>query len=274
VDSDEVQVTDHDIKDPFPDFEAVDEIYHFASRASPMEFESHGIDIALTNAEGTKHALDCAVDHQATLLLASTSEVYGDPEVHPQDEEYNGNVNVRGVRSPYDEGKRYAEALAYTYYREKGLDVRTARIFNTYGPRMRKDDGRVVPNFVTQSLSDGDITVHGDGSQTRTFCYYSDMIRGIRALMTADRARMAGNVVNLGGTREIEIFELAKLVTSVVDTGSDITFTERPEDDPEVRLPDIERARELLDWEPRIDLRDGIERTVDWFEANVNREVS
>ena len=248
----------------------VDEIYHLASRASPTDFTQFPVRIALTNTEGTRNLLDHARDCDARMLYASTSEVYGDPEVHPQPEWYNGNVNIRGPRGCYDESKRFGETLTVAYHREYDLDVRTARIFNTYGPRMRADDGRVVPNFVSQALRGDDLTVYGDGSQTRSFCYVSDMVDGIRALMTT--GGLAGEVVNLGNQNEVTINTLAETIREVCDTDSSLTREPLPEDDPERRRPDLSRARRDLGFEPSVGLRKGLERTVDYFASALDRD--
>lgn len=265
VESDRFDSLEHDVREPFPELGDVDHVYHFASRASPKDFGSHAVEIALTNSEGTHNALEYARDHDARAILASTSEIYGDPEVHPQTEEYNGNVNVRGPRAPYDESKRFSEALAVAFRQQYDVDIRTVRIFNTYGPRMRPDDGRVVPNFLSQALRGDDLTVYGDGTQTRSFCYVDDLVRGIRAFADADPEVAAGEVVNLGNTDEIEIRELAAVVVDVLDADSDVVYEELPEDDPQVRCPDISRARTLFDWEPTVPLEEGIERTLPYF---------
>jgi UDP-glucuronate decarboxylase len=209
--------------------------------------------------------LDTAVETGATVLIASTSEVYGNPEVHPQPESYHGNVNPRGARAPYDEGKRFSEALATAYRSEYDVDVRTVRLFNTYGPRMRIDDGRVVPTFIRQALEGEPLTVHGDGTQTRSFCYVSDIVDGIYRLATVDG--LSGEVVNLGSTEEITIRTLAETILELIDTSSDITFESRPTDDPDLRRPDISRARNLLDWEPTAGLETGLAKTIESFET-------
>ncbi|EMA44827.1 NAD-dependent epimerase/dehydratase family protein [Halococcus saccharolyticus] len=255
----------HDVTESFPDFDRVDQIYSFASHASPIDFRANAIDIALTNSVGTNHALQTARTHDATIVLASTSEVYGEPEIHPQREEYRGRVNPRGVRAPYDESKRLAEALVSAYHRQHDVDARTVRIFNTYGPRMRRNDGRVIPNFVDQALSGEDLTVYGDGSQTRSFCYVSDLVSGIRALAEAPRERAAGAVVNLGSREEVTIWELAETILAALDTRAGISYQELPEDDPSRRRPDLTRAETMLDWTPSIDLETGIRYTVDSF---------
>lgn len=256
---------DHDVRSPFPEFEEIEVIFHLASRSSPVDFGSYPVEIALTNAKGTHHTLECAREYDAKVLLASTSEVYGDPEVHPQTETYNGNVNCRGPRAPYDEGKRFAEALSLAYERQYGLDVRLIRIFNTYGPRMRPDDGRVIPNFLSQALRGDPLTVYGDGSQTRSFCYVDDLIDGIRTCAGAPADTAAGEVFNLGSTDEVAIADLAVLILNLIDGSSEMTYEPLPEDDPEVRCPDITKARKRLGWEPEVELADGLKRTIEYF---------
>ena len=258
---------DHDVRNPFPDVGPVDYVFQFASRASPNDFDSHAVEIALTNSEGTRNALECAREHDARVILASTSEVYGDPEVHPQHEGYNGNVNIRGPRAPYDESKRFSEALSVAYRQQHEMDVRTVRIFNTYGPRMRLDDGRVVPNFLVQALRGDDLTVYGNGTQTRSFCYVSDLIGGIRSF--ANGPGLAGEVVNLGNTNEITITELAETILEIIDTDSSITYEPLPEDDPKVRRPDLSKADRLVDWRSEVALRDGLERTIEDFRRRI-----
>lgn len=266
VNSDDLDVIRHDVRTPLPEFSQVDELYHFASRASPKDFDSHAVEIALTNSEGTRNVLECAREHNSKTILASTSEIYGDPEVHPQHEEYDGNVNIRGPRAPYDEGKRFSEALAVAYEQQYGLDVRTIRIFNTYGPRMRADDGRVIPNFLSQALSDAELTIYGDGTQTRSFCFVSDLIRGIIDTADAPAETVAGEVINLGSTNEIEIRTLADVILEVVDTNSGQTYEALPKDDPSQRQPDITKAKKLLDWKPRTSLEEGLQRTITDFQ--------
>lgn len=273
IESDAFASIEHDVREPFPDLGDVDYVFHFASRASPKDFESHAVEIALTNSEGTHNALRYARDNDARTILASTSEVYGDPEVHPQHEQYNGNVNVRGPRAPYDESKRFSEALAVAYQQQHDVDVRTARIFNTYGPRMRPDDGRVVPNFLSQALRGEDLTVYGDGTQTRSFCYVSDLVGGIREFADADPEIAAGEVINLGSTDEIEIQTLAQGVLKILDADSDIVYQDLPEDDPQVRRPDINHARQVLNWEPTVSLNAGLERTIPYFEDELDVSV-
>jgi len=269
IDSERFISIDHDVREPFPEMDTVDYVFHFASRASPKDFESHAVEIALTNSEGTHNALSCALDHDACVILASTSEIYGDPEEHPQHEEYNGNVNVRGPRSPYDESKRFSEALGVAYQQQHEIDIRTVRIFNTYGPRMRPDDGRVIPNFLSQALRGDDLTVYGDGTQTRSFCYIDDLVGGIRAVAAASSSLVSGEVINLGSTDEIEIRELADVVVDTINQDCELTYQDLPADDPQLRRPDISRATELLDWNPSVSLAAGIKKTVQYFESEL-----
>lgn len=242
----------------------VDRIYHLASRASPKDFTEFPVDIALSNTQGTRRLLDHARACDARMVYASTSEVYGDPKVHPQPETYNGNVNIRGVRGCYDESKRFGETLTVAYRRRYDLDVRTVRIFNTYGPRMRPNDGRVVPTFVTQAIRGEDLTVYGDGEQTRSFCYVDDLIDGICALMDASDLRYS--VYNLGKENEQTILELAETVLELTNTASNIVHEPLPEDDPARRRPDIERAQADIGWDPKTPLSRGLGETLTYFE--------
>ena len=276
-DADGFLFVDADVRDPLPetlrdhgvDPAAVDEIYHLASRASPPDFESHPFEITWTNSLGTRNVLELAESVDARVLYTSTSEVYGNPEVSPQSETYYGNVNCRGERACYDESKRFGETLATLFAREVGVDVRTARIFNTYGPRMRPDDGRVIPNFLTQALRGEDLTVYGDGTQTRSFLYVDDQIRGLQKLMAAPG--LDGEVVNIGGTDEITIETLADAVTDIAEGSIDRRYEPLPhDDDPERRRPDISRAREALDWEPEVDLEEGLSRTLAYFREQLD----
>jgi dTDP-glucose 4,6-dehydratase len=241
----------------------LDLILHFACPASPVDYLNHPIHTMKVDSLGTLHTLGLAKEKSARYLLASTSEVYGNPTVHPQPETYWGNVNPIGPRSVYDEAKRFSEALSMAYYREHGVDVRIARIFNTYGPRMRMNDGRVIPNFVCQALTGRPLTVYGDGSQTRSFCYIEDLVEGVYRL--AVKEGLEGQVFNLGNPEEYRIADLAKLVLELTGSGSDIVFRERPEDDPDRRRPDISKAKEILGWEPRTGIREGLGLTVEWF---------
>ncbi len=244
----------------------LDGVLHFASPASPVDYLEMPIETLKAGSLGTYRALGVARSRDARFLLASTSEVYGDPEVHPQPESYRGNVDPVGPRSVYDEAKRYAEALTTAYRREHGLEVRIARIFNTYGPRMRPDDGRVVSNFLVQALRGDPLTVYGDGSQTRSFCYVSDLVEAVVRLFAAE-GEEAGDPVNLGNPEETTIRELADRVREVVGGDSDLRRLPLPEDDPKVRRPDVSRARRLLGWTPEVGLREGLERTAEHFRA-------
>lgn len=243
--------------------------FHLASPASPPAYQRQPIQTLRVNAEGTYRVLEAARRFDARVLLASTSEVYGDPEQHPQGEEYWGHVNPIGPRSCYDEGKRYAEALASSYRRQYGLDVRIARIFNTYGPRMDPKDGRVVSNFIVQALRGRRLTVYGRGEQTRSFCYISDLIRGLRLLMDA-RPSIVGTPVNLGNPREFTIRELVDLVARAAGVRVQIEFRPLPEDDPQRRSPNIARAQKLLRWSPRVSLEDGLTETVRYFRERLH----
>jgi dTDP-glucose 4,6-dehydratase len=241
----------------------LDWVLHFASPASPRDYLEHPIHTLKLGAIGTMHSLGLAKAKGAGFLLASSSEVYGDPKMHPQPETYWGNVNPTGPRSVYDEAKRFAEALASAYARVHGVPVKIARIFNTYGPRMRRDDGRAVPTFIEQALSGRPLTVHGDGSQTRSLCFVDDLIEGLWRLLLSD----VYGPVNLGGPVEITVLDLAELINKISGGDSDVNFLPRPIDDPEIRCPDITLARERLNWEPRVSLEEGLERTVRWAET-------
>ena len=239
----------------------LDYILHFASPASPADFEELGIRILKVGALGTHKTLGLARAKGARFLLASTSEVYGDPLVHPQSEEYRGNVNCIGIRGVYDEAKRFAESMVMAYNRTHGIDVRIVRIFNTYGERMRRNDGRAVPNFITQSLAGEDVTVYGDGSQTRSIQHVSDLVAGIRALMRSD----VTTPVNIGNPVEMTLRQLAEKIIELAGSDSRIVYRPLREDDPKVRLPDIAKARTLLNWEPKVGPDEGLRRTIEWF---------
>ncbi|HEV8419751.1 MAG TPA: UDP-glucuronic acid decarboxylase family protein [Actinomycetota bacterium] len=240
----------------------VDVVLHFASPASPRDYLQHPIHTLKVGALGTLGGLGLAKAKGAGFLLASTSEVYGDPGVSPQPETYWGNVNPVGPRGVYDEAKRYAEAMAMAYYRTHGVRVRIARIFNTYGPRLRPDDGRAVPSFIAQALTDMPLTVHGDGSQTRSLCYVDDLVEGLWRLLSSDLP----GPINLGNPEEVTINQLAELIRKLSGSSSEIVHIERPVDDPSVRCPDISLARRALGWEPRVSLEEGLKRTVAWAE--------
>jgi dTDP-glucose 4,6-dehydratase len=248
-----------DIVEPYTVDEPVDVVYHLASPASPIDYLRLPLHTLKVGSYGTHHTLGLAKAHRARFLLASTSEVYGDPQVHPQPEEYWGHVNPIGPRGVYDEAKRYAEALTMAYHRQQGVDTSIVRIFNTYGARMRPHDGRAIPTFLRQALTDRPITVFGDGRQTRSFCYVDDLIRGIIALAESGEHEP----VNIGNPAEFTLLELAESVITVTGSRSEIVHEALPTDDPKQRRPDITRAQELLGWEPEIELREGLQRTID-----------
>jgi dTDP-glucose 4,6-dehydratase len=248
----------------------VDWVFHFASPASPRDYLEHPIETLEVGALGSLECLRLAEGKQAGLFLASTSEVYGDPKVHPQPETYWGNVNPIGPRSVYDEAKRFAEAATMAYHRVHGLPVRIIRIFNTYGPRMRRLDGRAVPTFIDQALRGEPITVHGDGSQTRSLCYVDDLIEGISRVLHTELT----GPINLGSTEEVSMAQLAELIRSLAGTGSSVVYTERPVDDPEQRRPDASLARDRLGWEPQVPLRDGLAKTMEWMRSSSDADVS
>ena len=241
----------------------LDYILNFASPASPKDYLVHSIHTMKVGAFGTYRCLGLARVKKAKFFLASTSESYGDPLVHPQPEEYWGNVNPIGVRGVYDEAKRFAEAMTMAYHREVGIDTRIIRIFNTYGPRMRRDDGRAIPTFVDQALNDDDITIFGDGKQTRSICYVDDLLRGIYALMQSDYHEP----VNIGNPIEMSVLELADKIIKISESKSKLKFLPPMKDDPKVRRPDITKAKELLGWEPEVDPEVGLRRTIEWFRA-------
>jgi UDP-glucuronate decarboxylase len=253
----------HDVTEPIR--LEVDQIYHLACPASPVHYQYNPVKTIKTNVMGTLHMLGLAKRVNARFLLASTSEVYGDPEVHPQSEDYRGNVNTIGPRSCYDEGKRVAETLAFDYNRQNNVQIRVARIFNTYGPRMLENDGRVVSNFIVQALKDDAITVYGDGSQTRSFCYVSDLVEGLIRLMNGDCI----GPVNLGNPDEHTVLQLAQKIQGMVNPGADIQFKPLPQDDPRRRQPNISLAKEALGWEPTIMLVDGLQKTIEDFRSRM-----
>ncbi len=243
----------------------LDAVMHLASPASPVDFDRVPIQILKVGSLGTHNALGLALSKKARFLIASTSEVYGDPLVHPQPETYWGNVNPLGVRGVYDEAKRFSEAITMAYHRIHGLDVRIIRIFNTYGPRMRLDDGRVVPNFVGQALRGEPVTVYGDGSQTRSFCFVSDLVEGMVRLLQSDVL----GPVNVGSPDEITMLEFAKVINRLVGNEAGIVHKPLPVDDPRVRQPDITRARATLGWEPKVTMEEGLARTIDYFRSRI-----
>jgi nucleoside-diphosphate-sugar epimerase len=257
----------HSVIQPLEINKKIDFIFHLASRASPIDYQSHPIHTLLTNAQGTYNLLELTRNTNAKFLFSSTSEVYGDPLEHPQKETYWGNVNPIGLRSCYDESKRFGEAMTMAFLRKYSLDVRIVRIFNTYGPRMKANDGRVVSNFITQALEEKPLTIYGDGKQTRSFCYISDMVEGIKRAMLLKNTK--GEVINLGNPNEFTILELANLVKRLTHSNSKIVFKELPEDDPKQRKPDIEKARKILQWEPTINFKEGLKETIQYFKEEL-----
>ncbi|MDZ8086210.1 MAG: UDP-glucuronic acid decarboxylase family protein [Nostoc sp. DedQUE12b] len=258
----------HDITEPIR--LEVDQIYHLACPASPVHYQYNPVKTVKTNVMGTLNMLGLAKRVKARFFLASTSEVYGDPEVHPQTEEYRGSVNPIGIRSCYDEGKRIAETLAFDYYRQNKVDIRVVRIFNTYGPRMLENDGRVVSNFIVQALQGNPLTVYGDGSQTRSFCYVSDLVEGFIRLMNSDYI----GPVNLGNPGEYTILQLAQTVQNMINPDAQIKFEALPSDDPRRRQPDITKAKTWLNWEPTIPLQEGLKLTIEDFRDRIQSDVN
>ncbi|MBN3886104.1 MAG: UDP-glucuronic acid decarboxylase family protein [Nostoc sp.] len=258
----------HDITEPIR--LEVDQIYHLACPASPVHYQYNPVKTVKTNVMGTLNMLGLAKRVKARFFLASTSEVYGDPEVHPQTEEYRGSVNPIGIRSCYDEGKRIAETLAFDYYRQNKVDIRVVRIFNTYGPRMLENDGRVVSNFIVQALRGNPLTVYGDGSQTRSFCYVSDLVEGFIRLMNSDYI----GPVNLGNPGEYTILQLAQTVQNMINPDAQIKFEALPSDDPRRRQPDITKAKTWLNWEPTIPLQEGLKLTIEDFRDRIQSDVN
>ena len=254
---------EHDITQPF-DPGPVQMVFNMASPASPADYGAHGIETLMVGSVGTRNTLEIAKKNAARFLHCSTSECYGDPTVHPQTETYWGNVNPIGPRSVYDEAKRFAEALVMAYHRYEKVDTRLVRIFNTYGPRLQANDGRVISNFLRQALTEEDLTIYGDGSQTRSFCYVSDQIEGQIRLMQSN----AHTPVNIGNPVEFTILECAREVLAVTGSKSRMIFEPLPEDDPKQRRPDITRARQILGWEPKIQLPEGLRLTISWFKEN------
>ena len=259
LENDSFELLEHDIIAPLE--MEVDQIYNLACPASPIHYQENPVKTVKTSVMGMINMLDLAQSSNARILQASTSEVYGDPEVHPQPETYNGNVNPLGPRACYDEGKRVAETLMMDYHRENQVDVRIARIFNTYGPRMAQDDGRVVSNFITQALTGKDLTIYGDGKQTRSFCYVSDMVIGLYEMMNQNNI----GPINLGNPHEITVGDLATEIIELSDSISQVIFKKLPEDDPKQRKPDINLAREVLGWDPQVSLKEGMSLTVKYF---------
>jgi UDP-glucuronate decarboxylase len=260
------EIIRHDIVNPV--FLEVDQIYNLACPASPIHYQYNPVKTTKTSVMGAINMLGLAKRVKARILQASTSEIYGDPAVHPQKEEYWGNVNTIGIRACYDEGKRCAETLFFDYYRQNRVDIRVVRIFNTYGPRMHPNDGRVVSNFIVQALKGEDITIFGDGSQTRSFCYVDDMINGIFSMMNGPEGFVGP--VNLGNPSEYRILELAQMIIRLTGSGSKIIFKPLPMDDPKRRRPDISLAREKLGWEPGADVEEGLKKTIEYFRGIIS----
>jgi len=263
LDNPKFELVRHDVT--FPLYVEVDKILNFACPASPIHYQKNPVQTIKTSVHGAINMLGLAKRTGATILQASTSEVYGDPEVHPQPEDYWGKVNPIGIRSCYDEGKRCAETLFFDYHREFGVDIKVIRIFNTYGPRMQPDDGRVVSNFIIQALTGKDITIYGDGSQTRSFCYVDDLVSGILSYLNT--AKNLTGPVNLGNPDEFTMLELAEMVIRLTNSNSKIIFQPLPSDDPHRRKPQIDLAKSLLNWEPKIPLEIGLSKTIEYFKT-------
>ena len=252
-----------DLLNPFSIDRKIDIVLHFASLASPKYYLTYPVESLLVNSQGTLSLLEIARKQNARFILASTSEVYGDPLQHPQKESYWGNVNPVGVRSVYDEGKRFAESLSMTYFRQFNLDIRIIRIFNTYGPRMGVNDGRVIPNFIVSALKNENLEIYGDGKQTRSFCYIDDLVEGICRIVFKDNIK--GEIFNLGNPEEVKVIDLAKKIIQLTDSKSHIIFVKASEDEPRRRCPDISKAKAILDWQPKVSLEEGLIKTVEYF---------
>ena len=265
LDQPSFRLINHDISQTLHIDEDLDWVMHFASPASPKDYLEYPIKTLKVGTLGTHNCLGIAKDKKAKFFLASTSEIYGDPQVHPQPEEYFGNVNSIGPRSCYDEAKRAAEALTFAYHRQHNIDIRIARIFNSYGSSMRLDDGRVISNFIYQALTNKDITIYGDGSHTRSFCYIDDLLDGMIKFMQIDYSLP----LNLGNPDEFTVMELAKKILKLTNTKSKIKFSPLPQDDPKRRQPDITKAKKLLSWQPKISLEDGLKKTITWFKQAI-----
>ena len=265
IDNPNLEVVRHDVTNPYS--AEVDAIYHLACPASPVHYQRFPVQTIKTCILGSINMLDLAQRLEVPILLSSTSEVYGDPTVSPQNEEYWGNVNPIGIRSCYDEGKRAAETLFFDYHRQFNVNIKVARIFNTYGPNMSPNDGRVVSNFIVQALRSEDITIYGDGNQTRSFCYVSDLVSGLVKLM--DSPKNIIGPINLGNPTEFKVSELANLIIEKTNSKSKIVFMDLPQDDPKQRKPDITKARTTLDWDPKIDLNIGLNQTIEYFSSKV-----
>ena len=265
LDHKNVKFIKHDVQDHIDISEEIDFIFHFASAASPIAYQENPVNTLKAGSIGTINTLGLAKEKKADYLLASTSEIYGDPEISPQSEEYWGNVNPNGERSMYDEAKRFAEAATATYSRTYNLQTKIVRIFNTYGPRMQLNDGRVVTNFIVQALNGKDITIYGDGSQTRSFSYVQDTVNGIVSLMESEH----NDVFNIGNPTEITINELASKIIDITNSNSKLINKDLPQDDPKQRKPDITKAKTMLNWEPKVKLEDGLTKTIEWVNSQL-----
>jgi UDP-glucuronate decarboxylase len=263
-------LVEHDICEPLKSVEQLDQIYNLACPASPPHYQADPVHTMMTSVAGTGNLLMLARQHDASFLQASTSEVYGDPEQHPQQEDYWGHVNCTGPRACYDEGKRAAESLCFDTLRAQQVDARVVRIFNTYGPRMRPDDGRIISNLIVQALRNQPLTIYGSGEQTRSFCFVSDLVSGLIRLMNVDPN--PGGPVNIGNPAEFTILELAEMVLTMIPSSSKIVHKPLPVDDPQRRRPDISRARELLGWQPEVPLSEGLAKTIAWFSQSLMEE--
>ena len=268
MDNDNFSFIEHDVQNHIEIENKVDYVLHFASAASPKAYTEHPVNTLKAGSIGTLNTLGLAKKHNSQYLLASTSEVYGDPLISPQNEEYWGNVNPNGERSMYDEAKRFAEAAVATYSRSYDIKAKIVRIFNTYGPRMQLNDGRVVTNFIFQAIQDNNITIYGDGSQTRSFSYVEDTVDGIISLMQSNEY----DVFNIGNPNEITVLELAQKIIELTNSKSEIVFKSLPSDDPKQRKPDISKAKSKLGWEPKVNLEDGLIKTIDWVEYKLTTE--
>lgn len=266
LNSQNFDLIEHDVCQPWPELPCFDYILHFASPASPVDYYTYPFETLKVGSFGTYYALEKARIDGSVFMLASTSEIYGDPEVNPQPETYWGNVNPVGARSVYDEAKRYAEALSMAYHRYHKLNVKIARIFNTYGPRMRIEDGRAVPNFIYQLLTEQPLTIYGDGNQTRSFCYISDLVEGIYLFLISDFQ----GPMNLGNPEEMKIIDLAYETMKVAGKKAPIAYKELPEDDPKLRCPDITLAKKVLKWKPKVSIEEGLKKTIEWFSQEIS----
>ena len=266
---DNFEFIEHDIIENIKVDQDIDIILHFACPASPEDYLEYPLETLKVDSIGTLNTLELANNKNARYIFSSTSEIYGDPLVNPQPESYWGNVNSIGIRSVYDESKRFSEALSMAYFRENGTDIRIVRVFNTYGPRMKLNDGRVVPNLISQALKNEDLTVYGDGKQTRSFCYVDDLVDGIYKISTVDG--LDGDVMNLGNPDEYRIIDFAEIILQKTDSNSKIIFKDLPEDDPKLRCPDISKVQSFIDWKPTISLDKGLETTIEFLKTKIEK---